>query len=114
MTKVLTSDGREFSVDQAFVDACSTLKMFKDDGDDQGPVPLPNVDSGLLEIILKGTVPEFTDPREVFPLMNALDYLGYDALLDDYARKVAESIKGFGADEIRKIFGLEKPVVKYA
>jgi len=111
MATLLTNDGCEFSVDQTFVDACSTLKMFAD-GEEQGPVPLPNIDSETLETILKGTVPEFKDPREVFPLMNALDFLGHEALLDDYARQVAESLKGRGADEIRKIFGLEKPVVQ--
>ena len=109
-TLLVTNDGREFSVDQDFVGACSTLKMFMEDV--EGPVPLPNVDSGTFEVILKGTVPEFKDPREVFPLMNALDFLGHEALLDDYARQVAESLKGRGADEIRKIFGLEKPVVQ--
>jgi len=105
-TLLVTNDGREFSVDQDFVGACSTLKMFA--GEEQGPVPLPNVDSSTLEVILRGTVPDFEDPREIFPLMNALDFLGYDAFLDDCARRVAESIKGLGADEIRKIFGLEK------
>ena len=107
-TLLLTNDGREFSVDQTFVDACSTLKMLTEDA--EGPIPLPNVDSGTFEVILKGTVPEFKDPREVFPLMNALDFLGHEALLDDYARRVAESLKGLGADEIRAIFGLEKRV----
>ena len=106
MATVTTNDGREFSVDQDFVGACSTLKMFMEDV--EGPVPLPNVDSATFEVILKGTVPDFEDPREIFPLMNALDFLGYDAFLDDCARRVAESIKGLGADEIRKIFGLEK------
>jgi len=42
--------------------------------------------------------------------MNALDFLGYDAFLDDCARRVAESIRGLRPDEIRTIFGLEKPV----
>ena len=110
MTTLVANDGREFSVDQAFVDACSTPKMFAEDMG--GPVPLPNVDAELLEIILKGTVPDFEDPREIFPLMNALDFLGYDAFLDDCARQVAESIRGLGADKIREIFGLEKPVPK--
>ena len=110
-TLLLTNDGREFSVDQTFVEACSTLKMLTEDAA-EGPIPLPNIDSATLEIILKGTVPEVKDPREVFPLMNALDFLGHEALLDDYARQVAESLKGRGADEIRKIFGLEKPAVQ--
>ena len=109
-TLLVTNDGREFSVDQAFVGACSTLKLFAEDI--EGPVPLPNVDGPLLEIIIRGRVPDFEDPREIFPLMNALDFLGYEALLDDCARRVAESIKGLGADEIRAIFGLEKPAVQ--
>lgn len=110
MPTVTTNDGREFSVDQTFVDACSTLKMFTEEV--EGAVPLPNVDAATFEVILKGAVPDFEDPREIFPLMNALDFLGYEALLDDCARRVAESIKGLGADEIRKIFGLEKPTAK--
>jgi len=107
MLTVVTNDGCEFSVDHAFVDACSTLKMLKEDTD--GPVPLPNVDSTTFEFIRKGRVPDFEDPREIFPLMNALDFLGYEALLDDCARCVAASIKGLRPDEIRKIFGIEEP-----
>jgi hypothetical protein len=110
MTTIVTNDGREFSVDQPFVEACSTLKMFMEEV--EGAVPLPNVDAATLETILKGTVPEFEDPREIFPLMNALDFLGHESLLDDCARAVAEAIRGLGADKIREIFGLEKPVPK--
>lgn len=105
-TLVVTNDGHEFSVDQAFVYACSTLKMLTEDAT-EGPVPLPNVNAATLEIILKGTVPDFEDPREIFPLMNALDFLGHEVLLDDCARRVAESIKGWRADKIREIFGIE-------
>lgn len=104
MPTLVANDGREFSVDQPFVEACSTLKMFAEEVG--GSVPLPNVDAALLEIILKGTVPDFGDPREIFPLMNALDFLGYESLLDECARAVAESIKGLGAAEIREIFSL--------
>lgn len=110
MATLVTNDGREFSVDQTFVDACSTIKMFMEDV--EGPVPLPNVDAATLETILKGAVPDFDDPREIFPLMNALDFLGHEALLDECARRVAESIRGMRADEIRTIFGLEKPAPK--
>lgn len=110
MPTIITNDGREFSVDQPFVEACSTLKMFMEEV--EGAVPLPNVDAATLETILKGTVPEFEDPREIFPLMNALDFLGHESLLDDCARAVAEAIRGMRADEIREIFGLEKPVPK--
>ena len=106
MATIITKDGHEFSVDQTFVDACSTLKIFEEVYED--PVPLPNIDSAVFEIIQKRQVPEFKDPREIFPLMNALDYLGYDAFLDDCARQVAESLKGMRPDEIRAIFGIEK------
>ena len=105
MATLVTNDGHEFSVAQAFVDVWATLRMFTEDTD--GPVPLPNVDSKTLEVILKGAVPDFTDPREVFPVMNALDFLGYETFLDDCARRVAESLKGLRPDEIRKIFGIE-------
>ena len=104
MATLVANDGREFRVDQAFVDTCSTLKMFTDEAAD--PVPLPNVNSETLEIILKGTVPDFADPREVFPLMEALDFLGNEVLLDDYARRVAESLKGLAAAKVREIFGM--------
>jgi hypothetical protein len=107
MPTLVTNDGRVFSVDQAFVEACSTLKMFMEDV--AGPVPLPNVDADTFELVRLGQVPDFDDPREIFPLMNALDFLGYDAFLDDCARRVAESIRGLRPDEILSIFGLEKP-----
>jgi hypothetical protein len=110
MATLVTNDGCEFSVDQAFIDACSTLQLVGEDVEEQSPVPLPNVDSSTLEVILRGTVPDFEDPREIFPLMHALDFLGHDAFLDDCARRVAESIKGLRPDEIRKIFDLENPV----
>ena len=106
MATLVTNDGREFSVDQDFVEACSTLKIFQDVYETR--VPLPNVDSAVFEIIQKHQVPEFTDPREIFPLMNALDYLGYDSFLDECAKRVAESLKGKQPDEIRTIFGIEK------
>lgn len=106
MTTLVTNDGREFSVDQDFVEACSTLKIFQDVYETR--VPLPNVDSATFEVILRRQVPEFTDPREIFPLMNALDFLGYDAFLDDCAKKVAETLKGLRPDEVRAIFGLQK------
>lgn len=104
MATLITSDGRNFSVDQAFVDACSTLKMIQDDTD--GTIPLTTIPSETLGIILKGTVPEFEDPREVFPLMEALDFLGNEILLDDYARRVAESLKGLPPAKVREIFGM--------
>ena len=110
MATLVTNDGREFSVDQTFIEACSTLKMFAED--QEGPIPLPNVDGATLDVILKGQVPDFADPREIFPLMNALDFLGHEALLDDCAKRVAESLKGLGADEIRTIFGLCQSSVK--
>lgn len=107
MAVLVTNEGREFRVDQTFIEACSMLKMVTEDH--EGAIPLPNVDGATLEVILKGQVPEFNDPREIFPLMNALDYLGHDAFLDDCARRVAQAIKGLGPDEIRAIFVHSEP-----
>jgi hypothetical protein len=118
MTRVRTNDGQVMEVDPNFVHQCSTLKMVTEmtDCSDEyasfDEVPLPNVDAALMETVVRffrsGSIPEFQDPREVFPLYDAADYLGYEALQDAVAKEVAESLKGRSAEEIRDVFGLEK------
>jgi Skp1 family, tetramerisation domain len=119
MTRVRTNDGQVMEVDPNFVQQCSTLKMVTEmlDCSDEyasfDEVPLPNVDAALMETVVRffssGSIPEFQEPREVFPLYDAADYLGYEALQDAVAKGVAESLKGRDPDEIRAIFDLEVP-----
>ena len=115
MSKVQTMDGRVHEIPSDLIDECSTLQMICEmtDCTDETWVPLPNVDSAILETIVRffesGSLPEFTDPRTLTPLLNAADYLGYDNLIDAGSKAVAESLKGRDPKEIRDIVGLEEP-----
>ena len=116
MTRVRTNDGHVMEVDPNFVQQCSTLRSVTEmlDCSDEyasfDEVPLPNIDSALMETVVRffssGSIPEFQEPREVFPLYDAADYLGYEALQDAVAKSVAESLKGKSPEEIRNVFGL--------
>lgn len=118
MTRVRTNEGRVVEVDPNFVKQCDMLRMVTDMTDCSDvyasfdEVPLPNINAAVMDTITRffssNTLPEFTEPQELFPLMMAADYLGYDALLDDAAKAVAESLKGRSAQEIRNVFGLEE------
>lgn len=117
MTRVRTNEGRVVEVDPNFVQQCSMLRMVTDMTDCSDvyasfdEVPLPNINAAIMDTITRffesNTLPEFTEPQELFPLMMAADYLGYDALLDDAAKAVATSLRGRDPEEIREIFGLE-------
>ena len=115
MTKVQTNDGHVLEIPQGLVDACSTLSTVCNmtDCSDDTWVPLPNVDTATLETVVRffesGSLPEFQEPRDAFPMMLAADYLGYENLLDAGSKSVAESLKGRDPKEIRDIFGLEEP-----
>ena len=119
MTKVQTNDGHVLEIPQGLVDACSTLKMvceMTDCTENETWAPLPNVDAATLETVVRffesGSLPEFQEPRDAFPVMLAADYLGYENLLDAGSKSVAESLKGLNAKEVRDIFGLEEPRVE--
>jgi len=119
MTKVQTNDGHVLEIPQGLVDACSTLKMvceMTDCTENDTWVPLPNIDSKIMETVVRffesGSLPEFQEPRDAFPMMLAADYLGYENLLDTGSKSVAESLKGRDAKEIRKILDIEEPRVE--
>lgn len=83
MHRIRTNDGREYEISNALVEDCQLLNMvlnMTDDTVQRGVLPLPNINSELMDKILEfwgnGLLPEFTDPREMFPLLNAADYLG--------------------------------------
>ena len=119
MTKVQTNDGHVHEIPQGLVDECSTLKMvcdMTDCTDNETWVPLPNIDSKIMETVVRffesGSLPEFQEPRDAFPIMLAADYLGYENLLDAGSKAIAESLKGLDPKEVRDIFGLEEPRVE--
>jgi len=115
MAKVQLNDGHVLDIPIGLVDECETLRhvCYMTDCTDETWIPLPNIDSKIMETVVRffesGSLPEFQEPRDAFPLMLAADYLGYEKLLDAGSKSVAESLKGRPADEIREICGLEEP-----
>jgi len=118
MTKVRTNDGRVIEIQLALIQDCSMLKMATDCSDEHtsfDEVPLPNIDAAIMETVVRffetGSIPEFKDPREIFPLYDAANYLGYDKLQDSIAKGIAENIKDRSEKQINEIFGIEKELL---
>jgi len=113
MAQVQTKDGFILEIPQGLVDECGTLKMVCEMTDCTFDtwVPLPNIDSKIMETVVRffesESLPAFQEPRDAFPLMLAADYLGYEKLLDAGSKTVAESLKGRDPKEIRDIVGIE-------
>ena len=114
MTKVRTNDGEIFELPAGLVDECEVLKSLCDMTDDNF-IPLPNIDSEIMETVIRffesNSLPEFTDIRQLFPVLLAADYLGYETLLEKGSQVSAESLKGLPTKECRNICGLEEPNV---
>jgi hypothetical protein len=113
MTKVRTNDGHVVEVSDGLMGECATLRMvaeMTDCSDEYACVTLPNIDLAILETVQRfftsNSIPEFHEPSELFPLMLAADYLGYEALLDEGAKAIAESLSGRSPTEIRGIFDI--------
>jgi hypothetical protein len=118
MTRVRTNEGQVTEVDPDFVQQCQMLKMVTEMTDCSDffasveEVPVPNIDAPTMNVILHffqtENIPVFQDPRELFPLYDAANYLGYDKLQNAIAKSIAENLKGRSAQEIRDVFGLEE------
>lgn len=73
--------------------------------EDEGVIPLPNINSDVLKrIVFFSTSGYLEHHDDMIKLMIACDYLNYDELLDYAARIVADSLKGKTANEIRRFF----------
>lgn len=101
MYTLITNDYCEFLVDRSFIDACSTLRMCMDMIDTAETIPLPNVDAPVMETIrlffTDGVLPE---PENMIPVLLAADFLGYETLLDEGSKSVAEYLKGKSKNDI--------------
>jgi hypothetical protein len=112
MAQVQTKDGFILEVPQGLVDECETLKMVCEmtDCTEDTWAPLPNVDAATMETVIRffesESLPAFTD---LYPLLEAADYLGYEKLLDKGCESFAEALKGRAPEEIRRLCGLEEP-----
>lgn len=129
---LLSSDNEEFKVDKEVAQKSVLIKnMLEDIGDDDAPIPLPNVTSKILKKVIEwcthhkeDTVIEDrnetrntdidewdqkymeVDQETLFDIILAANYLDIKPLLDVGCKTVANMIKGKSAEEIRRIFNI--------
>merc|ERR1712014_364217 len=134
-----SSDGEVFRVDIEIAKQSVTIKtMLEDlgmDEDEEGPVPLPNVNAAILKKVIQWCTyhkddpppPEDDENKEkrtddisswdsdflkvdqgtLFELILAANYLDIKGLLDVTCKTVANMIKGKTPEEIRKTFNIK-------
>lgn len=122
---LLSSDGQTFTVDAAVarmsLQVCNTLEEC---GEDEGPVPLPNVDSATLAKVLEFCVFHALAHPEaevkafnaafkndlgmdgVEKVMMAANFMNITSLLSVMAECIADMIKGKSPQEIRDTFSI--------
>ncbi|XP_058181382.1 SKP1-like protein 1 [Rhododendron vialii] len=119
-----SSDGEVFEIRASVAAQSTTLKNMIEDDCVSTTVPVPNVDGKTLAMVmeycqkhadsesykddeqLKTYDAEFldTDQEVLFRLLLAANYLDVRELLDATCQKVADMIKGYTPEEIRKTF----------
>ncbi|KAF5394836.1 RNA polymerase II elongation factor [Paragonimus heterotremus] len=138
--KFASSDGEVFDVDVAIARQSVLIKTMLDDlgleeQEDEEPVPLPNVNAGILRKVIQWCTYHRDDPPPqeddenkerrtddipswdqeflrvdqgtLFELMLAANYLDIKGLLDVCCKTVANMIKGKTPEEIRKTFNIK-------
>ncbi|XP_062103778.1 SKP1-like protein 1A isoform X2 [Humulus lupulus] len=121
-----SSDGESFEVEEAVAQQSQTINYMIEDGcvDDNG-VPLPNVSSAILALVIEYCKKHIDSPNPnddlnswdaqfvnvdqatLFELMLSANYLNINHLLDLTCQIVADKIKGKTPEEIRKIFNIK-------
>ncbi|KAF8334262.1 Skp1 family, dimerization domain-containing protein [Cantharellus anzutake] len=137
MPTLITSDNESFAVDKDVAERSVLIKnMLEDVGENDHPIPLPNVSASVLKKVLEycehhrgepiptadtdndDTRKRTTDIGEwdqkfiavdqemLFEIILAANYLDIKPLLDVGCKTVANMIKGKTPEEIRKLFNI--------
>ncbi|KAL4621519.1 SKP1-like protein 1A [Castanea sativa] len=122
--KLKSSDGKIFEVEEHVAVLSETIKSLVEDGCANNVIPLPNVDSKTLELVLdwcknhvgmkldKENLKEYedqfveVDQAVLYDLLMAANYLNIKDLLERGCLKVADMIKGKKPEQIRKTFNI--------
>ncbi|KAK9888079.1 hypothetical protein WA026_000354 [Henosepilachna vigintioctopunctata] len=133
--KLQSSDGVTFEVDVEIAQCSVIIKSMLEDLGMEEVIPLPNVNSAILEKVIEWATYHKDDPPPteddeykerrsddicewdvdflkvdqgtLFEIMLAANYLDVKGLLDTTCKTVANMIKGKSADEIRKTFNIK-------
>ena len=122
----ITNDGVEFTFDESILELSPTLKGLVEDCGYDNPIPLPNIESKMMEMVAdfcqkfssnKKIKTEngssFTydlshlDQSTLFDLILSANYLDIKELLDASCKQVSNSIKGKTTEEMREFFGIK-------
>ncbi|XP_052184517.1 SKP1-like protein 1A [Diospyros lotus] len=122
--KLKSSDGRIFTLEERAAVQSEMLKLMVEDNCAFGTIPMPNVDSRTLAMVidfckrhadptgktdLEAFDAQFVDKDQatLFDLLMAANYLNIPGLLDKLSGKIADMIKGKSPEEIRQIFNIK-------
>ncbi|EYU32354.1 hypothetical protein ABFS82_05G142000 [Erythranthe guttata] len=131
MVVLMSNDGVIFTVEESAAARSQTINQMIEDGCSDGNIPLPNVDSKTLEMVIeyctrhdkaermaegaeaKAAAEEYdaelmkVDVKTtLFNLMMAANYLNIDSLLKLTALAAGNAVKGKEPEEIRDTFGI--------
>ncbi|XP_052184516.1 SKP1-like protein 1 [Diospyros lotus] len=120
-----SSDGRKFLIDEWAAVQSEMLRLMIEDGCASDVIPLPNVDSRTLAMVihycerhgdplvkqadLKAFDNRFVqkDQATLFDLLIAANYLQIPALLDKVAQKIANMIEDMSPEQVRRFFNIK-------
>lgn len=132
--KLISSNNVSFNVEKNIIEKSVLIKnMLEDIGEDEAPIPLPNVNDKILEKIIEWCKYHKDDPileedsddiyknlkidnwdknffdvdqETLFDIILAANYMDIKYLLNIGCKIIADMIKGKSVEEIRKIFNI--------
>lgn len=126
MITLKSSDDEVFQVEESVVIGSQTIKHMIEDDCADNAIPLPNVDSKVLALIIEYLKRHNSEAKEededlkkfdkdfvevdqgtLFHLISAANYLNIKTLLDLTCQTVADMIKGKTPEQIRTHFNIE-------
>lgn len=106
---VLTSDYRTIRLPIEVYEKSEILKYTFEEFGNEGPFPMPNVDSRIMDRIIHYTLNDVSiveNQQTLFDIAKATDYLNMPELLDKVCKEIANLLKGKSPKEIRSILNI--------
>jgi S-phase kinase-associated protein 1 len=127
--QLITSDGSFFFVDEDVAKQSETISNILDDTGSEDPIPIPNVESETLELIIRFC--EFysnhhTDEEEkefdsvffdieintIISALSAANFLNIPRMIEKASTAVADLIRGRSPTDLRALLGIKEEYTK--